>query len=264
MCKNKIILLLYIISIGVVFYSAPAFSFTVHEDYKVKTLKTLKGRYDEKITLELAYTDDREITRAGISRIQVRNEGGRIIAYTPTRITAIPTCFTRNACWVFLWKTVYPLPAIFKLNTDYEPSTINRNPPMQYSRNGPGFEGFDEKFNPLLGLMGLMLFFWRFAWFFCFCILLSIILALQISKYRDLPEKHKKWIRQALSLISIPLHVPLPVEPYMITSFVIMAWSAIGMNSFGIPLTHSALVVMGAFFMCCVRLGRLKELNGRN
>jgi len=91
-----------------------------------------------------------------LERIQLRNAEGKIVAYTPTRMTALDFCFSAQSCYVFTWKTVYPLPSIFKLDTG-KLTSLDPDPVMEYSRGGVPGAGFTGIFNPLLGLFGVFL-----------------------------------------------------------------------------------------------------------
>ncbi|MGH1404806.1 MAG: hypothetical protein ACRBDL_11235 [Alphaproteobacteria bacterium] len=89
---------------------------------------------------------------APIQRVQFRKSSGEIVAYTPTRYSFALSCLEENRCWVFMWKTIYPLPAIFKLNTDRQTwGEGNVVLPLQYASSGGAMEGVTEIVNPVLG-----------------------------------------------------------------------------------------------------------------
>ena len=248
----------FIFSVVFVMSISPAFSWGLHTEYNVHFLKTFKGKgYGETLLLEKAWVYDSSLGRT-IERIQIRSDSGNVIAYSPTRVTAIPFCFGRRSCWVFLWKTVYPLPAIYKFNPDFNSGYMQKNPPMQYSRGAPAGQNFDVKINPLLGAVGLLFLLKERSWYFLVCIFLSIVLCLQVVRYTDLPEVHKVWIKRALMLI-FGL-TPLPIEPYMINSIIIVLFSwFVGLGVAGVPFVVSVFTIFVTFFLCAMRLARVKN-----
>ncbi|MGZ9108005.1 MAG: hypothetical protein ACXW4B_04215 [Micavibrio sp.] len=198
------------------------------------------------------------IVPAGMERIQFRNGYGHVIAYTPTRITAIPFCPVKKACWVFMWKTVYPFPSVFKFNTDPQTWISEENPPMVYTRRGPGGPGFDKNMNPLMMLFGVILLLQKSMLFFFGCILLTIVFFIQLTKFNELPKSQKMWIRNLLNVVFTIAHLPFPVDPTMITAGLIMLLAGIGVSHAGVPLVISVAVIMTTFFTCAVRVGKLK------
>jgi hypothetical protein len=238
-------------------FSTGAMAWEIHDSYDSKVLKIFKGPNHEKLILERATVSD--FLPKDLERIQIRKESGRIIAYTSTRVTGLPFCLGMHSCWVFMWKTVYPLPAIYKFNPDPDTWTRDSNPPMQYSRNGNWGEGFDAKLNPLFGLFGVLLLLKEKAAYFCGCILFTIILCLQITKYRDLPETHQKWIRRVLAMIFSIHSVPFLIEPYRITAILIGLFAVfVGTYRMGVPHVISIVVIFSTFILCAMRLARIK------
>ncbi len=243
---------------------APAYGFNIIHNYETTEIKIFKTIDNKKLTLEIAHADDPRFQPIGISRIQIRDEYGKIIALTPSRIEAIPLCFNAKNCWVFMWKTVYPFPAIFKFNPDQTTWMNEANPPMQYSNIGRRYVGFNEHFNLLFGIIGLVMMFFKHAWYFCTCILLAIILCLQISKYRDLPETKQKWIKTLLSMIFLPTHLPFTLEPYTITTILLCGFMIGSIYMVGVPHVISACFVMTSFFVTAIRLAKIKRDSDEN
>lgn len=238
--------------IAFLFFMFPSFAYAAD----IQELKTFHERHGEILVLEKVSKDG--IIPAGMERIQFRDGYGRVVAYTPTRITAIPFCPAKGACWVFMWKTVYPLPSAFKFNTNPEAWISEENPPMVYSRRGPGGPGFDKKMNPLMMFFGVILLLQKSMFFFFGCIFLTIIFFIQLMKFNELPKNQKMWIRHLLNVIFTIAHMPFPVEPTMITAGLIMFLAGIGVSHFGIPLVISVAVIMTTFFTCAIRVGKSK------
>lgn len=235
-----------------IFLCLPAYA------YKTETIKTFKDHEKNTLVLERAYAPG--LVRAGMQRMQIRTEGGRIIAYTPTRITAIPFCLSADYCWVFMWKTVYPLPAIFKFNPDRDTWSSDLHPPMNYSRSGNDGVGFTKRTNPLWGVWGIVLFFAHKMGFFSILMVLSTILFLQINKFRDLPPIQKVWIRRILFIITAPIPIPfLPMEPFILTSLIILVGSFVSVGYIGVPMVLSILISIATFFICSVLLVKSKR-----
>ncbi len=218
----------------------------------IQESKTLEYRYGLKLTLEKIHQDG--IVDAGIERFQFRDRNGDIVAYTPTRITGIPFCINKNMCWVFMWKTVYPLPAIFKFNPDSLSWTHDPDPPVVYSRRGPAGEGFTEKFNPFFGVFGLILFLICHIWFFCCVFFVTSILFIQINHYRDMPEIHKAWVRRLLSFVLTLAHLPFPfsANPFLLTAALMLILAIMGMIFAGIPLGITLIFIIMSFYLCAV------------
>lgn len=178
--------------------SSEGHSFDLHYEYYYKPIKKIHFNASQKLTLEKAFKDNSDIPLHTIERIQIRDDQGRVIAYTPTRIKAIPLCLNKDVCWVFMWKTVYPWPAIFKFNTNSETWIYDKNPPLQYSRGGYFYQGFTEKFNLAFGTLGVILLLINKAWFFAVCVFFAFMMCFQIAKYRDLSKVKQEWIKRLL------------------------------------------------------------------
>lgn len=232
--------------------------------YKTVEMKEIRASNVEMLTLEIA-SEQKQRFFVPVQRVQLRDENGNIVAFTPARLTTIPFCFSKDMCWVFMWKTVYPLPAIFKFNSNPYSWVRIDDPPIEYSRGGVetnwyAGEGFTEIINPFLGLLGVALLFLKFSWYFAIVIFLSIILCLQILKFHDAPKHHKQWVNFILSMMMSIAHCPLPFfDPYMITAILIMFVAAVGTASFGIPLVLTVAAIIPTFFLCCVRLGAQRQ-----
>lgn len=240
-----------------VFLTYPAHAFRPVAVEKTQYIKTLEG--DEGVILILERAWAAGVVDVGMQRMQLRTEEGRTVAYTPTRISAIPFCPTLDMCWVFMWKTVYPLPAIFRFNPDRHSWTNNPHPPMQYSRGGNDGEGFIKKTNPLFGLWGVVLLIVYQAKFFLIFVALSVVLFIQINKFRDLPEIQQLWIRRVLMVLTAPIPIPfIPMEPFMITAMLIFAGSWMSIDLAGIPTVLSMLVSIATFFICSMIVASLK------
>lgn len=222
---------------------------------RIEKIRTFHYGYDQTLTLERVVKEGS--LPVGMSRLQFRDQGGRIVAYTPTRISAVPFCFIRQACWVFLWKTVYPLPAIYKFNVHPDKWARNPQAPMIYTRRGGG-EGFTEQFNPVWGLFGLALLFFKHSMYVCICILLSIALSLQVVKYHELPEFKKVWIKRIFMMLSGLLPGPFFLQPMQVTAILIFVWGGVGIAFFGIAFVNTVAIVFTTFTLCVMRLARRK------
>ncbi len=232
----------------------------VHTDYKVKEIGHIKINNLEHLTIELATKHADEQNRMfPISRVQLRNERGFVVAYTPTRGQAITFCRSKSSCWVFLWKTVYPLPAIFKFETDQQTWIREEIPPMIYSRSGNDGYGFKDVTNPIFGLFGLMLFFFQKIVYFTILIVLTALLFVQLVKFHDLPEKQKTFFLKILLTLSTAMHSWLPIQPYIMTVIIILFFQRFGMAYWGIPTTHTVIVSIAVFLLSGVRLAKLKH-----
>ncbi|MBI2234993.1 MAG: hypothetical protein HYU57_08455 [Micavibrio aeruginosavorus] len=230
---------------------------------EIKELKVFKDRVGHQLVLERE--SEVGLLERGIERIQFRNDSGRIVAYTPVRVTAIPFCPAQEACWVFVWKTVYPLPAIFKFNPDPQTWTAHPDPPFKYARGGLAsrglitFEGFEEKLNPLFGVFGLALLVLHRALYFALCIFLTGVMFLQIAKYHDMSDIHRTWVRRIISAVMTMMHLPLPVEPYVMTAILLLALAYAGIDFMGVPLAVSLLVIMVTLFTCATFFGKARR-----
>lgn len=235
-----------------------AWAFEKFHFYKTEKIKTITSVNGQPLILERAYVLDKKISKLReIERIQIRDEQGNIVAYTPTRVTAIPVCFSTKYCWVFMWKTVYPFPAIFKFDFNQENWSSYVNFYMQYSRYGPYFEGFTEHYNLIFGAFGVLLLILKLFWYFCLCIIFSIIMCIQISSFRNLDKKYQRWITRLLLFMTLPLKMPyITLEPYTITAGLLFLWICFGIVWLGVPLVITAAVVMSSFFVCAYRIGK--------
>lgn len=254
-------LTVFLAALAFLFFALPAGAFKTHYQYDVMLLKQFKGNsYADPLILEKAWTRESKYL-PHIERIQVRAGAGVVVAFSPARVTTIPFCFGLHSCWVFLWKTVYPFPAIYKLNPRPEAWIGHPAPPMKYSRQAPAGRGFDNKTNVLFGAFGVVLLLKEKAAFLMCSVLFTIVLVLQITRYRDLPEFKKEWIRRIFFLLFAPSPLPIPVEPYMITAALIFFTASLGVIYAGVPLVVSVFVIFTTFFLCAMRLARYKLLH---
>ena len=230
------------------------------ENYDAKPISTLQVSKSDFLVMEFVRADAGEMS-IPISRIQFSNERGDVIAYTPTRITALPFCFSKNTCWIFMWKTVYPLPAIFKLDLDGGNLNKDEDPPMIYSRSGNDGKGFTDVTNPLFGLVGLYLFYVKHIAYFGLLILVMVILCAKTMKYYDLPDSKKSRIGRAFLIFNFFIPSWLPIEPYIITAFLILVYAMGGLNMYGIPTVLSEFTALIVFLMSCVRIGKSRRLS---
>ncbi len=239
--------------------SAEASDFESHHQYKTSKIRDFQS-IDGNYVLEKARVNNGTFIAAGIERIQLSDKNGSVLAYTPTRITAIPFCFWLQECYVYMWKTVYPLPAIYKLDVQsLSPLDGLGNPPMRYSRSGPGGENFTEVTNPVTGVFGLFLLLAEKLWFFLGAALIGLILALQLSRYREwqVKKKHGFVFNILMRIIFLPL--PIVPEPYFITCGIILVYTVYGALYAGVPIVLSVFTVFLAFFITCMRLARIKR-----
>lgn len=228
------------------------------EFHKVEKIRTFTYGYDQSLTLERVVEGGG--LPVGMSRLQFRDQYGRIVAYTPTRITAVPFCFFRQMCWVFLWKTVYPLPAIYKFNVNQDKWSRNPDAPMVYTRRGGG-EGFTEQFNPVFGVFGLILLFFDRIFYVCICVLMALALSLQVVKYHDMPEFRKLWVKRIVMMLSGLLPGPFLLDPMKITALLIAIWGIVGMAYYGITFVNTVGIVFATFTLCTIRLARRKAAD---
>ncbi len=245
--KKKVVFLMTLI----VFTVNPvcsAHAKTIHHEYEISLLKEIKHDGSGIIKMQLAKARTFESKNFLVShkRIQFMNENGEVVAFTPTRISAIPFCISLENCWVFMWKSVYPLPAIFKLNSDQSTWVKVKKPVMIYSRSGYAGEGFVERINPFFGIFGLILFVFHNFVFFSVLISISMYMFFQIAKYHDLPISKKNWVKKILMILNILMPIPFPNNPYVLLAFIICIMSIGGMACFGIPLVITVLTIFGA------------------
>ncbi|PCI54957.1 MAG: hypothetical protein COB36_08885 [Alphaproteobacteria bacterium] len=233
----------------------------IFKEYEVEFVDTLKHGNTNTLYMERAFVYTEKWKFAPIERIQFRSESGHVVAHTPTRLSSIPFCFTQNFCWVFMWKTVYPLPAIFKFNPDPQTWIYDEQPYMQYSRSRYAGEGFTEVTNPFFGLVGLVLFYLNNTVFFGVVILLSVALCLQLSKFHDIPDLEKKWYHRLILMINVMNPIFLPLEPYMLTAFIMVAIQGLGVLYWGIPGVLITLTMITSFLCAAMRIGKLKAQN---
>ncbi|HEY0901677.1 MAG TPA: hypothetical protein VGD95_06090 [Micavibrio sp.] len=224
-------------------------------------LSSFMGPEGQRLFVERAWTtDDQIISVDRIQRIQIATEEGRVIAYTPTRVSAVPLCLSAAYCWVFMWKTVYPLPAIFRFDVNRDHWTNHPHPPMRYSRSGNDGEGFIKRTNPLWGFVGVFLLVLNKWQYFLLLGAASALLFVQINKFRDLPEMQKLWVRRILIVITAPLPIPfMPVEPFMLTAAAILAGSWYSIEKFGVPSVLSMLMCIFVFYCCSMIVTRMKK-----
>ncbi len=233
----------------------------IHTTYDVEFIKNIELENGQVLKLERATARPFEAVKALHSRIQISDENGDVVAFTPTRITAIPFCVALSECWVFMWKSVYPLPAVFKFDTDQGNWVKEKKPPMIYSRSGYAGEGFVERVNPFFGVFGLMMFLVNNFIFFAFLIFVSIIMFFQIAKYHGLSVAEKKWVRKLLLIANFMIpFVMLPTNPYILTGILICAVSLVGLLFFSIPLVLTVLTSIATFTFLARYQGQGKKL----
>lgn len=230
----------------------------IFKNYEVERIDTLAYSNTQILFMERAFVYTEKERLAPIERIQFRDEDGYVVAHTPTRLSTIPFCFSRDYCWIFMWKTVYPLPAIFKFNADSQTWIHNEKPFMQYSRSRYAGEGFTEVINPAFGLVGVFLFYVSHFLFFSVVVLLSVVLCLQIVKFHDIPEEQKKWYHRIFFMINSFNPTYIPIEPYMLTAIVAFSISALGMLFWGIPSTLIVFTIMVTFFYTAMKVAKMK------
>ncbi len=233
----------------------------IHTTYNVEFIKNIELEGGELLKLERAFARPSKKVKTLHTRIQISNKSGDVVAFTPTRITAIPFCFSLNECWVFMWKSVYPLPAIFKFNVDRSDWIKEKKPPMIYSRAGYAGEGFEERINPFFGIFGLILFILHNFVFFSVLIVISMIMFFQIAKYHGLSMAKKKWVRKLLFIANfiIPF-VIFPTNPYVLTGCLICVLSIVGILIFSIPLVLTVLLAIATFtLLACSQKEKVKK-----
>lgn len=248
-------------------YSFSAFSsqdnpFTeTYTEYDILTIGSLEQAAGKKpFQIERAYRYIHPKSKMlPIERIQIRAPSGHIIAYTPTRMKAVTYCPRISYCWVFMWKTVYPLPALFKFNPDPKSWAHEIRPVMKYSRSGYAGEGFQEVYDPVLGLFGLGLFLIRFYWYFLTLAFLSFLLCLQIVKFHESSLVRKGLILVLFTALQLFLKTWLPLNPYVITTLVILLFSIVGTVYIGLPDVLTVLTVMGTFLATCLWIAKLRK-----
>lgn len=231
-----------------------------YRTYRVEPIKVIKATDGRLFKLERAWVHPKD-ERAGYTfeRIQIRDSSGFIIAYTPTRMQAIPVCKDMEHCWVFMWKTVYPMPAIFKFNSDSKTWIREERPAMKYSRSGYPGEGFVEVVDPVFGLYGLVFYFMRNIWFFLVLSGFSFIFTLQIMKFHDLDPRKKDFVRLILSFLHFWIPPWLPLEPYLISAGIILFVDMIGTVYYGIASVLSVLVILTVFILTCFWVARARR-----
>jgi len=231
-----------------------------HDSYKVKEIKTFNLGKNKYLKMERAFTfADKENNKYPISRIQFRDEQGYVIAYTPTRGQAIIYCLSMKSCWVFMWKTVYPLPAIFKFNTNKKTWIKSDNPPMIYSRSGNDGYGFEDVTNPIFGLFGLLLFFLAKLWYFALLITIMIILFMQIVKFHDLPKEQKSFFLKIFMMMSIAANSAIRIDPYLLTVIILITFSSLSVSYLGIPSVHSIIISIATFLFTGTRIAKINK-----
>lgn len=237
-----------------------------YENYQVEPIQNISGADGSVFKLERAwiYTDP-DFKGFKFERVQIRDSEGFIVAYTPTRMQAIPVCADLDHCWVFMWKTVYPLPAVFKFNPDSSSWVRDMKPVMRYSRFGYSGEGFEEKTDPVFGLYGLALYIFRNIWFFFILSCFTFVFSLQLMKFHDLNERKKDFIRLALSVFHFIIPPWFPLEPYVISAGIIALMDIIGTVYYGIASVISILVIVAVFFSTCLWVAKKRRiLNDAN
>tara|TARA_R110001592_G_scaffold3525_12_gene19936 strand:+ start:31202 stop:32008 length:807 start_codon:yes stop_codon:yes gene_type:complete len=231
----------------------------VHNSYSVAEIGSLNIGDFTQLTMERATTYGYENSKVyPMNRIQFRDKDGFIVAYTPTRGQAIPLCYSADMCLVFMWKTVYPLPAIFKFKADPPAWIRQNNPPMIYSRSGNDGRAFTDVTNPFLGLFGLGLFIVVKIWYFAIVIMLSFLLLTQIIKFHDLPEERKSLWFKVCAAFNAFTHTYIPIEPYAITVAVLIIYQNVGVMFWGIPTTHTFGFSIAAFLIGAILLAKMK------
>ncbi len=231
--------------------------FTDFHEYQVDPLKRINVSADKQIEMQLAFVEYNDQGYMPMQRIQFMNKHGRIVAFTPTRYSIIPLCYSLDYCFVFMWKTVYPLPALFQLNSDQNSWINEKVVPMRYSRKGYAGEGFTEVTNPIYGFFGVSLFFFQNISYFCVIIFLSILLCLQIMKYHDMDNKHV--VKKLLKTMALLKPTWLPIEPFIITCGLIYMAQAFGSLLVGIPSVLTFFTIIISFLLCAVRIGKKRK-----
>lgn len=260
-CSFAGIFVLFFLFCGPAFGAkAPNAFLETYERYEVELLKTIKASDGRVLSVERAWVRPKD-ERVGYTfeRIQIRDSEGFVLAYTPTRMQAVLVCKDIRHCWVFMWKTVYPLPAIFKLNADLKGWVHQKNPVIKYSRSGYSGEGFTEVVDPLFGLYGLVFYLYRNLWFFLFIGAFSFIFTLQVLKYHDLDPRKKDLLRLALSLLHFVIPPWIPLEPYIISAGIILFMDIIGTVYFGIASVLSIFVIMTVIILTSLWVARTRR-----
>lgn len=102
-------------------------------------------------------------------------------------------------------------------------------------------------YDPVLGLFGLGLFLIRFYWYFLTLSFLSFLLCLQIVKFHESSFVRKGLILVLFTALQLFLKTWLPLNPYVITTLVILLFSIVGTVYIGLPDVLTVLTVMGTF-----------------
>lgn len=214
--------------------------------FKPEYVKTITLKDDTKLKLErvVFYPENRNFLP--FTRYQFRAADGNVVAYTPTRGQAVSYCTSYDNCYVFMWKTAYPLPGIFKFNPDPRSWIWHKNPPMKYSTSGNDGYGFTNVTEPLFGTLGLILFIFHKLWYYVILAFLSFLVIGQMIKFHDLPEDRKKEWMRLLMAFNMFIHV-IPLDPYVITGGLLILAQFIGVLYVGIPITHTFVVSIAAF-----------------
>ncbi len=196
---------------------------------------------------------------APIQRIQFRDSTGNVVAYTPTRYSFVLSCADKNKCFVFMWKTIYPLPAIFKLSLDTQLHSKEAMPPMQYSPSQGGRNSMVELTNPFLGLIGLMIFYVENVPFFCFLIGLSIVLGVQITKFHEMTDDQKEKYNRIFLVLTLLNPSFMVIEAYMLTAMAVVLSAMLGVINWGVPFTISALTIVISLLISVIKFTQLKK-----
>lgn len=223
----------------------------VQVEYNIKHVGTIKTKQNEPFTVEKAYKQvgSNFFHTVPYERIQIKNQAGQVVAHTPTRVKAIPICSAIESCYVYMWKTVYPMPALFKLNPDTKTWIADKNPPLRYSRKHYAGEGFTEETNLLSGLSGLLIFIFIHLWYYILYAILTISLLKLLIRAPQVPENKKTYsmlFTTALGLIS-PFFMAF-TSRFLLIVIILIATSRLAIAHFGIPTTHSLIIWLFTLF----------------
>lgn len=183
--------------------------------------------------------------------LQLKNEAGGVVAYTPVGRAVSSFCRSKFFCWGFVFPNSYPWPLAYKLS----PPTANWNASKTHEgypetdRKGQGY-GFERTFNPLMSLIGsFMLIKDYFIWY---SILFSPFLLsplVQAANKKALKVALSKSARFVVSALNIAAQSVLWVFALSVIFF--------GRLYAGLPLGSTFLIVFLASFS--VKYFRLKK-----
>lgn len=246
-----------ILSIGLLLYMRPPIPEFEnlfegkHFEYKIKQVGIIKTQENEPLIIEKAY---KQVGRGlfqtvPYERIQIKNQSGQVVAHTPTRVKAIPICSAIESCYVYMWKTVYPMPALFKLNTDQKTWIAENKSPLKYSRKHYAGEGFTEETNLMSGLSGLLIFIFIHLWYYVLYATLTILLLKLLIRAPQVPENKKTYsmlLTTALGVIS-PIFMAF-ISRVLLMVIILIAVGRLAIAHFGIPTTHSLIIWLFTLF----------------